>query len=128
MQRESKRGDERRRREGMTLIEVMVVMVIMTAIAAAAAIGVMRQWEAAKVNDTKTRARTIQSAATMWLLEGGDGCPEVSDLARENILDATTQHTDGWGNAFVITCEGATVHVKSGGRDETLGTEDDLGF
>jgi prepilin-type N-terminal cleavage/methylation domain-containing protein len=112
----------------MTLIEVMVVMVIMAAMAAAAAIGIMRSWNNAKKHDTATRARTIQSAATAYLMEQGGECPTVEELARTDILDKTTQHTDGWGQAFTIECEDTAIHVRSPGPDATLGTDDDIGF
>jgi len=112
----------------MTLIEIMVVMVIMAAMAAAAAVGVMQSWNRARRHDTASRARTMQAAATAYLLEGGEDCPTVEDLARAKILDPTTQHTDGWGQTFTIECEETTVHVRSPGPDATLGTEDDIGF
>jgi prepilin-type N-terminal cleavage/methylation domain-containing protein len=112
----------------MTLIELMVVMVIMAAMAAAAAVGLMRSWNTARKHDTATRARTIQAAATAHLLEEGGECPTVEDLARANILDSTTEHSDGWGQAFTIECEETAVHVRSPGPDGTLGTEDDIGF
>lgn len=118
----------RRRNAGMTIIEVMVVMVIMAAMAVAAAISVMNSWNNAKKHDTATRARTIQGAATGYLLEEDGNCPTVEDLARSGILDSTTEHTDGWGNAFTIECEEAVIHVQSPGPDETLGTPDDIGF
>jgi type II secretory pathway pseudopilin PulG len=111
----------------MTLIEIMVVLVIMTAIASAVALGVMDALSRANKRDTLTRARTIQAAATGHLLDGGE-CPQVADLARENILDVTTEHTDAWGNAFHVECEETVVHVRSPGPDEVLGTEDDIGF
>ena len=112
----------------MTLIEVMVVMVIMAAMAVAAAIGVMGAWNRSRKHDTATRARTMQAAATAYLLEGGGECPTVEELSRASILDPTTEHTDGWGNAFTIECEETVVHVRSPGPDATLGTEDDIGF
>jgi prepilin-type N-terminal cleavage/methylation domain-containing protein len=112
----------------MTLIEVMVVMVIMAAMAVAAAIGVMRAWNTSKKHDTATRARTIQAAATAYLFEGGADCPTVDDLGRAGILDSTTEHTDGWGQAFTVECEETVVHVRSPGADAALGTEDDIGF
>jgi type II secretory pathway pseudopilin PulG len=113
----------------MTLIEVMVVLVIMAAMAAAVAIGVMRSWNTTRKHDTAARARTIQSATTLYMMEQGGGeCPTVEDLARANVLDPTTQHTDGWGNAFTIACEETAVHVHSPGPDEVLGTDDDIGF
>lgn len=112
----------------MTLIEIMVVLVIMTMIAGAAAIGVMNSFATARKRETETRARTLQSAATAYLLDGGEGCPDPEALIRANVIDRTTQHTDAWGNAYLIECEETAVHVHSPGPDEALGTDDDIGF
>ena len=117
-----------RREQGMTLIEVMVVMVIMAVLAGAASIGVMKSWNTSKMNYTQTRARTIQAAATAYILQEDGECPSVDDLARADVLDRTTDHKDGWGNPFSIDCDESTVHVHSAGADETLGNEDDIGF
>ena len=110
----------------MGLIEVMVVLVIMTTLMGAAAIGVMNAWNRSRIHDTSTRARTIQSAATMYRMEEGGECPATEDLAQ--ILDSTKEHTDAWGNDFAIECDANTVHVLSPGPDEALGTDDDIGF
>ena len=112
----------------MTLIEVMVVLVIMVMISGAVAIGVMKSFGVAKKRETETRARTIQSAATAYLLEGNEGCPQVEELARADYLDRTTDPRDGWGHAFALECDGHTVHVRSAGEDGALGNDDDLGF
>ena len=112
----------------MTLIEIMVVLVIMTMIAGATALGVMNSFTTARKRETETRARTLQSAATAYLLEGGDGCPDAEALQRANVIDRTTQVTDAWGRPYTIECEDAAVHVHSAGPDETPGTDDDIGF
>jgi type II secretory pathway pseudopilin PulG len=112
----------------MTLIEVMVVLVIMAMMAVAVAFSVMKALNSARKHDTEARARTIQGAATTYLMEQGGECPTVEDLARADVLDSTTQHTDGWGHDFTIECEETVVHVRSPGADGTLGTEDDIGF
>lgn len=118
----------KRRCEGMTLIEIMVVVIIMSLIAGAVAINVMKNLEQARIHDTKTRARTIQTAAIAYMMQEAPGaCPRVNDL--ESQLDPTTKRTDAWGNEFAITCdEGEVVHAMSPGPDGNPGTEDDLGF
>ena len=128
MQRKRRQRQRRLQIEGMSLIEVMVVLVIMAMMAAAVAVSVMSSWTTARKHDTASRARTIQSAATAYLMQEGGECPTVDDLARANVLDPTTQHTDGWGNSFTIECEETAVHVRSPGSDEALGTDDDIGF
>jgi general secretion pathway protein G len=127
-QRQRRRPARRRRREGISLIEIMVAMVIMAMVAGAMAIGAMSAWNNAQQQESRTRARTLQSAVTMYLFNTGGDCPGIEDLVREAILDPTTDHDDGWGNAFAIECDENVVHVKSAGPDETMGTEDDLGF
>lgn len=123
-----RRRRRRRYQEGMTLIEVMVVLVIMTSIAAAAAIGVMRSLAEARKRDTMARARTIQTAVFHRLIDQEEECPQVADLERAQVLEATTQHTDAWGHAFAVACEENTVHVKSSGPDGQFGNSDDIGF
>src|SRR5262245_58104319 len=118
----------RRRRMGMTLIEVMAVMVIMAAMASAVAIGIMKYLEDARRRETQTRARAIQSGALAYLMDSPGECPSVEELARRNILDRTTDARDGWGHAFSIECEDETIHVRSSGKDGQAGTEDDVGF
>lgn len=111
----------------MTLIEMMVVIVIMALVAVAAGINVIKALDTAKVNDTKTRARTIQSAAIGLLLEdSSQDCPTVADLESRERLDPTTEHTDAWGNAFSISCEENVINVRSPGRDGELNSDDDI--
>jgi general secretion pathway protein G len=118
-----------RRREGMSLIEIMVAMVIMAMVAGAVAIGAMKSWQQAQIQETRTRARTLQSAVTQYLLVHADrDCPNVDDLLGAEILDATTDHEDGWGNAYAIQCADNVTHVRSAGPDKNMGTEDDIGF
>ena len=110
----------------MTLLEIMVVVMIIAAIASAVGISVLHSWAIAQQRDTEARARTIQSAATAHLLEGGD-CPSLGDLEEER-LDPTTKHTDAWGHDFSIECDGNVIHVWSPGKDGERGTDDDVGF
>jgi general secretion pathway protein G len=112
----------------MTLIEILVVLVIMGAIASAVGFSVMKSLERSRVQDTKTRARTIQSGAVAYQMDHPGECPEIADLLGADILDKTTDHDDGWGRPFAIDCEGTTVHVWSRGSDGQQGTEDDVGF
>lgn len=116
----------RRKQDGMTLLEIMVVVMIIAAIASAVGVSVLNSWGSAQRRDTEARARTIQSAATAHLVEGGD-CPTVSDLEKER-LDPTTKHSDAWGHEFSIECDGNVIHVSSPGKDGEQGTDDDIGF
>jgi type II secretory pathway pseudopilin PulG len=110
----------------MTLIEIMVVVIIMAMLAVAVAINVLESLKNAKVNDAKTRARTLQSAAVAYMLETGSDCPDIDEITPQ--LDPTTEHTDPWQNDYRITCEGTVVHVASAGPDGDFDTEDDVAF
>lgn len=112
----------------MNLIEILVVLVIMGAIASAVAMSVLKSLERSRIQNTTTRARTIQSAAVAYKLDHAAECPEIADLQQEDILDSTTDQNDAWGRTFTIECKGSTIHVTSAGPDGAQGTEDDIGF
>lgn len=119
----------RRRRAGMTLVEVMAVLIIMAIIASAIGISVMKAMSDANKRATATDARAIQGAATQYVLENPrDGCPDVHDLMENGTLDPTRDNTDAWGNEFLIECDANAIHVKSAGEDGQFGTDDDIGF
>jgi general secretion pathway protein G len=118
----------RRRRAGMTLIEILVVLVIMGSIASAVAFSVLKSLNQSRIQNTKTRARTIQAAVVAYKLEHGADCPDVAALQKTDILDSTTDHNDAWSRAFTIECTASTIHVWSAGPDGATGTEDDIGF
>src|SRR5262245_54189962 len=117
-----------RRREGMTLIEIMVVLVIMAAIASAVGFAVISSLRKARKRETETRARTIQNAVVAYLTDNPAECPTIPDLLQDDILDKTTDQRDAWGHDFTIACDGSTVHVRSGGEDGQMGNGDDVGF
>ncbi len=123
----SQRAPRRRRsREGMTLVEIMIVVIIMALIATAVGIAVLPMLEEARVKQATTDVAGIRTAAGMWLAQGHDECPAVSDLIEEGILDRHTRREDPWGQAFVVECDAGDVEVISVGPDHELGTADDV--
>lgn len=121
------RRHSRRRREGMTLIEIMIVVIIMALIATAVGVAVLPRLQKAREESTRTDAQAIRSAVTMFLGEnpGGD-CPGMDDLVEGGYIDRSKRTTDAWDNDFVIQCEGDNVVVASAGSDGQMGTEDDI--
>ncbi|MCA9602391.1 MAG: type II secretion system protein GspG [Myxococcales bacterium] len=114
------------RREGMTLIEIMVVVIIMAMIAAAVGVAVFPMFGKAKIKQAKTDTKTLQSAVELFLVNGGEGCPTVDDMLQSGELKKGTNTEDPWGTAFQINCEGDDVTVTSAGPDKQFGTEDDI--
>ena len=122
---EIRRRRRRRRREGMTLVEIMIVMAIIALIAGAAGFALVPQFNRAKVKQTSADAKTIASAAEVYLADN-DECPSVDELVSSKILKKSQNTVDAWGNAFSIECDEDGAVVRSAGRDEQMGTEDDI--
>jgi general secretion pathway protein G len=122
-----RRRARRRRREGMTLVEIMIVVIIMALIATAVGVAVIPQLQNARVNQTRSDAQSVQSAAVLYYAqEPGAECPNVAGLVEAGVLDRSRRTTDAWDNEFVIECEGNDIWVWSHGPDGQAGTEDDI--
>ena len=113
------------RREGMTLIEIMIVMVIMALVAGGAAFAILPRLKDAKVKQTLQDAKKIASAAELYLSEHDD-CPTVAKLVEDKILSSKSSTKDAWGNDYAIECDEDGATVKSAGPDKQMGSEDDI--
>lgn len=117
----------RRSREGMTLVEIMIVVIIMALIAGGVAAAVLPQLARARITQTRSDALSVQSAAVMYLAqEPGADCPTVDELVETSMLDRSRRVKDAWDRDFVIECEGNDILVSSAGPDGQMGTEDDV--
>jgi len=116
----------RRRRLGMTLIEIMIVVVIMAMIAGAAGFAAMKQAQDARITNTKTQVHTLANVAEAYLLQHPSaGCPSMQVLDDERLLSRGSSRTDPWGGEFALSCDG-DVNVLSAGPDGQTGTDDDI--
>ncbi|MCP5065215.1 MAG: hypothetical protein GY946_01500, partial [bacterium] len=74
-------------------------------------------------------AQRVLNAAEEWKktedVEGGDGCPTLSQLQHERFLSREASTEDPWGNRFRIKCS-EQVSVRSAGPDGKAGTSDDV--
>ncbi|MCC7541368.1 MAG: type II secretion system protein GspG [Deltaproteobacteria bacterium] len=116
----------RRRREGMTLVEIMIVVIIMALIATGVSLAVIPQVRKARIKDTRTNIQAVRSAVTLWQQDHANECPTVEQLTQSGELDRSKRTTDAWDNPFQITCEGDEIVVSSRGPDGQEGTEDDI--
>ena len=116
-------GRRHRRQEGMTLVEIMIVMAIIALIAGAAGFALIPQFTKAKVKQTSADAKTIASAAELYMSESDD-CPSVDQLVSSKTLKQTASTTDAWGNEFSIECNEDGAVVRSAGPDGQMNTED----
>lgn len=116
----------RRRREGMTLVEIMIVVIIMALIATGVSLAVIPQVRKARIKSTRTDLQAVRSAVTLWLQDHSGECPTVEQLVQSGEIDRSKRTTDAWDNPFIISCDGDEPTVSSRGPDEQEGTEDDI--
>ncbi len=124
--RARRRLARRRRREGFTLIEIMIVITIFAMMAGGVAVALLPQLEKARLKTTKTDAQGLRSAVMLYVADNPRGCPTIEDLVNERYLDATRRTTDAWDTPFQITCEDGDIAVVSAGPDLQFNTEDDI--
>jgi len=117
----------RKRRVGMTLVEIMIVVIIMALIAAAVGVAVLPRLQRAREEQTRTDAQAVRSAVILSVGENPNrGCPTVVDLVNGGYLDRSRRTTDAWDNAFTVVCEGFNITVASPGPDGQMSTDDDI--
>ncbi|RZV55367.1 MAG: prepilin-type N-terminal cleavage/methylation domain-containing protein [Deltaproteobacteria bacterium] len=124
--RARRRLARRRRRDGFTLIEIMIVITIFAMMAGGVAVALLPQLEKARLKTTKTDAQGLRSAVMLYVADNPRGCPTVEDLVNERYLDGTRRTTDAWDTPFQITCEDGDIAVVSAGPDLQFNTEDDI--
>lgn len=118
----------RHRSRGLTLIEILVVLSIVALITGGIALVVMRHLETARIDTTRTSARALREAVTMWRMrDASSECPTIETLVRMQLVDSASKTTDAWDKPFAIECsEQGDVTITSAGPDRKLGSPDDI--
>ena len=124
--RRQQRLARRKRQEGMTLIEIMIVITIFAMIAGGVAVALLPRLEEARIKSTKTDAQALRSAVMLYVADNPRGCPTVEELVTERYLDGSRRTADAWDTEFQITCEDGDISVMSAGPDLEFNTEDDI--
>jgi general secretion pathway protein G len=122
----SRRTRRRTAREGMTLIEIMIVVVIMALIATGVGIAVIPQLQQAKIQETETGVETVRSAVTLHIATTNSECATIDQLIEGKQLDKNKATKDAWDRDFRIECDGTEINVTSSGPDGQFDTEDDI--
>jgi len=71
-------------------------------------------------------AAKIQTAAKAFRAQHTDGCPTLSSLKEEQLLNRSARGDDAWGNRFHISCEDGELTVSSAGPDGKANNADDI--
>ena len=124
--RRRQRLARRKRREGFTLIEIMIVITILAMMVTGVAVAVLPRLQEARIKSTKADAQAMRSAIMLYVADNPRGCPTVEDLVSERYLDGTKRTADAWDTEFQMTCEGGDIAVVSAGPDLEFNTEDDI--
>ena len=116
----------RKRREGFTLIEIMIVITILAMMVTGVAVAVLPRLQEARIKSTKADAQALRSAIMLYVADNPRGCPTVEDLVSERYLDGSKRTADAWDIEFQVTCEDGDIFVVSAGPDLEFNTEDDI--
>lgn len=124
------------RKDGFSLVELLVVLAIIALIAGVVGPQVLKYLGGAKVTTTQTQMTNIASALELYYLDSGSYPPAEAGLGALSVpptgagtwsgpyLKSSGQLKDGWGNAFIYSLaapSGATI--QSLGRDGKPGGE-----
>jgi general secretion pathway protein G len=75
---------------------------------------------------SRSDANQIQLAAQSFRAQHSDGCPTLSQLEEEHLLDRGARQDDAWGNRFRVRCADDDLVVSSAGPDGVRGNSDDI--
>ena len=114
------------RRQGMTLIEIMIVVVIMAMVTTGVAMAVLPQLQKAKIRQTESAVATVRSAVQLYVATNNSDCASMEQLLEDKMIDKSTATRDPWDHEFQIACDGTEIDVKSAGPDGEFETEDDI--
>ncbi len=119
-----KKTQQRRRRRGMTLIEIMVVITILGLIMAAVGVAVIPKLDEAKQDTARLDMANINQALKLYYTKKGkypDTGTGLKALVDTNNLEKVPQ--DPWGHEYVYMLEAGKPVLMSYGADGTQGGE-----
>lgn len=114
----------RQRRQGFTLLEILVVIAILGLLTGMVAVAVVPAFTKAKVDTTRTNIATTVDLLKQYYLRKNkypDTGTGLKVLVDEQICDKIPK--DAWGNDFVYMLEAGKPVVISYGDDGTPGGE-----
>ena len=121
---DKKTKQQRRRRRGMTLIEIMVVITILGLIMAAVGVAVIPKLDEAKQDTARLDMANINQALKLYYTKKGK-YPDTGTGLRALVETQNLEKIplDPWGHEYVYMSEGGKPVITSYGADGTQGGE-----
>lgn len=77
--------------------------------------------------EAEKRGKAVLSAASDWKrTHAQTGCPSITQLQRDDVLDRKARAEDPWGQRYRILCTSDEIQVRSAGGDGLFETADDI--
>lgn len=106
-----------KKKEGFTLIELVVVVIILGILAAALVPGVIGRVQTARVNRYNSDVDAIATAARMYYMDN-NGWP--ADLTALESYGIETETEDPWGNKYTLTTSEGDLVIGSETDDSDI--------
>ena len=122
--------NNKKMRQGMTLIEIMIVLVIMASVMTLVGVNVFGALDTGNEKTTQIQLQQFKSAVETYKLNYRKMPGSLDDLIKtpdnRKLIDADTVPRDGWDNEFTFEKTGNKVKIYSNGADGMPNTEDDI--
>jgi general secretion pathway protein G len=116
-------AQRKRRAQGMTLIEIMVVLVILGLIAGAIGYNVFERLKEAQVRTATLDLKAISNGVDLFHVETGQWPEGLQQLVPKYVKDL---HKDPWGVEYAYVRTGDGFDVYSYGPNKAQGGGDDI--